>query len=248
MAAGKNKLLRFCRLYVGGYDLSGDSREIGTLKNSMGEVDLTGWGQDGNYIADMARAVGLTGYQALFNDLAGGSFSRLAAQSSQVLTLAIGGGAAPAVGDMAYLLPAVQMSSPVDFSNSVAVLSADFNLDASQVSANYGNPFGVVLLPLTALSNTTTGTAVDVGTGAAGWIAQLHVTVSSGGTWAFIIQYSATGVFGGEETTLGTFALTGSAVGAEFLSGTADVDGYVRFKATKTSGTCTVFCALARNQ
>jgi len=249
MATGKNKLLRFCRLYLGGYDLSGDSRTFGSLINEEDEADITGWSDTvENVLSQARRKYGVLGYQAMINDSAGGSHPRLyAPPATHVLTLAMGGGAAPAAGDMAYILPSVQLSAPISFAGGVGMVTSDFRYSAQSYSGNFRNPFGVVLMPLTALTATTSGTGVDLGTSAAGWAATLHITVSSGGAWSYIIQYSATGAFAGEETTAGTFSADGSAVTAEFLTDTDDLDGYVRLRAVRTSGTCTIFSALARN-
>ena len=60
MATGKNKLLRFCRAYFGGYDLSGDSRTFGALNNSVGEIEIGGaaglMGDDANCLARVILA------------------------------------------------------------------------------------------------------------------------------------------------------------------------------------------------
>ena len=98
MATGKNKLLRFCRAYFGGYDLSGDSRTFGALANSVGEIEIGGWSETAmNYVTDARRTIGLDGYQTIVNDTAGRSFARLKdAPQAHVITIALGGGAAPA--------------------------------------------------------------------------------------------------------------------------------------------------------
>lgn len=246
MALGKNKLLRFCRVYLGGYDVSGDTRTFNTLENSMSEVDFTGLGQDGNYLANQVRKLGVSGYQALMNDLAAGSASTLLNPAPQNLNLSvfIGGGAAPAVGDMAYLLPSIQMGATSDFSATAGVLSADFLPGTTNVA--HGNPFGRVHLPLTALTATDTGTNVNnaAATATGGALGILHVTVSSGGTWSFVIQQSADGST--NWTTLITFTLTGNAVTSEAVFVTGAVQQYTRTLFTRTSGTLTAACAMAR--
>ena len=65
MTAGKTHLMRWMRLYAGGYDLSGDARTFGTLLNNYVDVDLTGWSDAAkNYLAGGGRATGLQGFQA----------------------------------------------------------------------------------------------------------------------------------------------------------------------------------------
>jgi hypothetical protein len=108
-----------------------------------------------------------------------------------------------------------------------------------------GTPWGVVLHPETSLSATTNGTSIDNGAATTGgWHANLHTVASSGGTWAFTIEHSSDN---SNWSTLGTFTGDGSAIAAEYLT-SADgvtVNRYVRFVATRTSGTVTpvvVFC------
>lgn len=247
MTTGKNKLLRFARLYFGGYDLSGDTRTFDTLENSMKAVDLTGLSDEvENVIADLRRVLGVKGYKALLNDAAAGVHTILKdAPKSHVLSVFLGGGDAPAVGDMAYLLPALQMGDQSDFSEGIGALTADFMLDASQMSSLVDKPFGVVLLPKTDLTGTTTGTAVDNGAATTGGArANLHIFVSSGGTWEFKVQHSSDN---SSWADLMTFTITGNSVTSEMKTASGTINRYTRILATRTSGTCTVACALARN-
>lgn len=250
MTTGKNKLLRFCRLYFGGYDLSGDSRTFSSLVNTFEAVDVTGLSDDcENFLSDKRRKVGIKGYQALLNDTAGKSFAILSngnVPQALVTSVFIGGGAAPAAGDMAYLLPAVQLADTTEFSQMIGALSTDFELDAAQMSSLIDTPIGMVLLPKTDLTITANGSAVNgVAQSTAGGHANLHVFTSSGGTWAFTIEDSADGSSGW--ATIATFTANGSAVTAENKTISGTIKQYTRLVFTRTSGTCTVACAFARN-
>lgn len=244
----KDKLLRGTRLYFGGYDLSCDSRTIATLENSTAEVDTSGWCEThGNYLSDKLRQVGVFGYQAIANDTSGRSHARLkTAPNSGVLSVPIGtAGAVPAIGDMSYLLPAIQMGDPVSFDGGILVITADFRYEASQSDTNYDNPFGVVLHGATSLSDTTDASSVDNGASSAnGGYGIAHVTVSSGGTWALKIQDSANDA---DWSDLITFTITGDAVEAEGIGVAGTIDRYLRFQATRTSGSLTPFVTFARN-
>jgi len=249
--AGKNKILRWARMYVGGYDLSGDARHaLGSLDNSFEELEFTGWSEScRNYLSNGRRTVGIRGFQAALNDTAGRSIDVLTATPAVVaVTLAIGDGAAPVVADLAYLMPPVQVQDAASFDAGVGIVTADFPFDASQYDVDYDEPWGKVLMPLTSITETTNGTAVDFAVaGATGAVATLHVTATASGDYAFIIQDSATGAFGGEETTLMTFAANGSAVVSEMQTVTGEVLQYCRLQATRTAGTVSVFCAIAVN-
>ena len=82
---------------------------------------------------------------------------------------------------------------------------------------------------------------------AAGAVANLHVTATSSGDYAFTIEHSNTAAWGGEEATLMTFSADGSSVVSEQQTASGAVQQYIRFVATRTAGTVSVFCALALN-
>lgn len=245
---GKNKIQRWARIFVDGFNLSGDARTFGTLEASYDEVDLTGWANSiRNALAGMQLAAGLRGFTALSNDAASGAFTALiTAANGHELSVLFGGGTEPAAGDPAYLLGACKLSDAQSLDNAAFVTAADF---VPQANVTPLWPWGVVLHPETSISATTNGTSHDNGVATtAGWHAILHITSTSSGNYAFIIQQSTTGAFAGEETTLGTFSIDGSAVGSERLTGTTSAARYIRFKATRTAGTVTPICTFARHR
>lgn len=251
MAAGKNKLLRWTRIYVGGYNLSGDARTIGNLMAAYGAAEMTGW-SDGvkNYLPDYRLEVGISGFRALMNDTAlSGAYTVLkAAAQSLPVSVLLGSLAEPVAGDAAYLLAAAQLKSPMGWEGQAAAIGGDFVADATQIDANSVIPHADVFSPEASIAVTTNGTIIDNGAAStAGAHANLHLTASSGGTWVFTIKQSATGAFAGEETTLMTFTANGSAVTAEHKSVAGSVARYLRFVATRTSGSVTPVCVLARN-
>ena len=246
--AGKNKTLRWMRLFVGGYDLSGDARTFDRLENGFAEADLTGWSEGvRNFLAGDARATGVRGFQAILNDATTGALTLLkqTAPTNRVLSMLFGGGAEPAIADPAYLLGAVQMGDVAALDGLTPVLAADFLPEQGQFSDNSRNPFGVVLSPATSLSATTNQASVDHGASSAnGGHANLHITASSGGTWAFKIEHSTND---SAWSTLISFTLTGSALASERLTVSGTVNRYTRFVATRTGGTVTPVCAFARS-
>lgn len=248
--SGKDKVTRWTRLYLAGYDLSGDSRTFGSADNSYAEVDMTGWSEAvRNYLADGHLVTGLRGYQALMNDAAGRAYDRLKnANTTHNLSLCFGGGGEPATGDPAYHLPSIQMLTTANIDSSAAVLTADFLPNATQYTASAANPLGVVLQGPTALSATVTaGSANSVDNGAstaAGWSAILQVISTASGNFEFKIRHSA------DDTSyadLGTFTANGSAVTSELLTGTGTVNRYIALNAARTAGTVTVVVTFARN-
>ena len=248
--AGKNHLMRWMRLYAGGYDLSGDARTFDALLNNYEDVDLTGWGDAAkNYVAGGGRATGLQRFQALMNDTVARAFAVLKEPDQQIpVSILFGGAAEPTYADPAYLLGAVQMSAPMGWDGGAAALTADFMPDAREADTNSGNPWGVVLYPATSIAVTTSGTVVDnLAESTIGAHANLHITATASGIWSLLIQASTTGAFGGEETTLLTFTPNGSTVTAEHISVAGTIPRYTRFRAVRTSGTTTFLATLARN-
>lgn len=245
---GKNKVLRWARMFIGGFDLSGDARTFGEARNSLGEADMVGWSDAVHwFIPDGHRVVGISKWQAFLNDATAGAWTKLkqATATQRVLTLAFGSGAEPALGDAAYVLAGVQFADLHSLDGNAPVLNVDFDVDAGQYSAQAENPFANVLQAAVSLSATTTGTGLDAGAATtAGGHANLHVLVSSGGTWSLKVQHSSDNV---SFFDLITFAANGSAVTSEHGTASGTVNRYTRVLLTRTSGSLTVMISFARN-
>lgn len=248
--SGKDKILRWTRLFYGGYDLSGDARTIGSITNTIGRGNVHGWSESiVTYLSDGRREVGVTGFQAILNDATGRSFAQLRdpAVSSRLL-ICFGGGGEPTYGDPAFLLPSMLMSSPLSVDGNVWMINTDFEVDASQTTTNLDNPAGVTLRGATSLSASLTvssSTSFDFGAASAnGWSAVIQVLATSSGNFAMTIKHSTDD---SSFATLGTFTTTGGSIGSEFLSGSGTVNRYVGFDAQRTAGTITVAVGFARN-
>ncbi|MCB0246298.1 MAG: hypothetical protein KDI12_22980 [Anaerolineae bacterium] len=242
-ASGKDKLTKHVRMLVDGVDLSGDVRTFSNANDTLTEAPVWGLSDTAyNYLSSGERMIGITGYQALMNDTAvTGAHTLLSASgTTHLVTVLFGGGGVPAVPDPAYILPGVEMAVNVTINEKVATLTGDF-MPATASAA--GAPWGVTLANA-ALTATTEGASHDnAAATTAGWQASLHITVSSGGEWEYKVQHSTND---SDWDDLGTFTLDGSVIGSEHLSGTTEAYRYVRLLATRTSGTCTIASALAR--
>lgn len=242
-ASGKDKLTRYTRVFVGGVDLSGDVRTFSSLDDTFTEAAT--WGLSDsvyNYLSSGERMVGIQGYQALLNDTAvtGAHTVLSAGGSTHLVTVLFGGGGEPAVPDPAYLLPAVNLAVTISINEKMATLTGDM-MASSGDSA--GAPWGVTLAN-GALTATTEGASHDnAAATTGGWQASLHITVSSGGEWEYKIQHSTND---SDWDDLATFTLDGSVINSEHLSGATEAYRYVRLLATRTSGTCTIASAFAR--
>lgn len=243
--SGKDKITRYMRLFVGGIDLSGDSRTFGAAEDIFETADMMGWSHVQHFHLPNRREAKLTGYVAHMNDTATtGAFQVLkSSNNSDRLSLCFGGGGEPATGDPAFLMGAVQISDQSGVDSNAVVITADFLADAAQYDA-VSRPFGVVLQGATSLSATTTGTGVDNEVSSAnGARANLHITASSGGTWAIKVQDSTNDSAWADHIT---FSADGSAVTSEQGTSAGTVDRYTRSVLTRTSGTLTAVITIAR--
>src|SRR5258708_1357839 len=108
---GKNKVMRWARMFVGGYALSGDARIFGSLDNGMGDAAIMGRNDSVHWILrDGHRVVGIKGWQGFLNAAAAGAWAVLkqAAATAQIVTVAFGSGNEPALGDAVYMLVGTQ--------------------------------------------------------------------------------------------------------------------------------------------
>jgi len=251
--SGKDKVTRWARLYVGGYDLSGDLRTFGTLDNSYEAADLTGVSEAArNFAAADSRQVGVQGVQVLMNDTAStGAFTLLQdADAASLLTIAMGGGGEPAAGDPSYHIPTRQMMDMVTMDGSSGILQADFRQDQLQYDISFDSAFGAVLQgPSSISASITAGSSfsIDFGaqqSGVTGWSAVLHVLSTSSGDYAITVQDSADD---SAYSTIGTFAADASAITSELQTGTDTVERYVSINAVRTAGTITMMLTFVRN-
>lgn len=246
-ASGKDKILRYARIYVGGYDLSGDALTIGNLGNRFGEAPQMGWSESHyNFISSGIREdVSINGFRAIMNDATNRSADLLNGSPNQnPVSFLFGGGGEPAVPDPVFMMPGYQLSDRSSFDSNIGIIEADFKYDQAQYDAYSGNPLGVLLQPATSYSATQTNASHDNGGSTAnGWWAILQVLASSGGTWAFTLE---DGTDDSAWANLGTFSADGSTVTSEILSGSGTVDRYVRAVSTRTSGSVTAIITFAR--
>lgn len=243
---GKNKLMRYVRLYVDGYDLSGDSRTFASLDNQMAEVDMTGWDDKiYKFLPNYRPTLGLRGYRAFMNDTAASGAHTLfttPGSAAMQFIMAFGGNAEPAVNDPGYGLSAVQLGDNHSFDAEAAVLDVDLIPMAGEGSGDE-KAYGIMSMPKTILTSSTDGTSHDGGAQSTnGWMALLQV-FSTGGVWTIEMEDS---VNDGTFVNLGTFLSDGSAITGELLEGTGTVDQYTRLAASKTSGDLTVACLFIR--
>jgi len=243
--AGKIFLLKNTRLYINQYDMSGLSRTLDSLVKSFEKVDMTAWDYNVSRAMGNRCEVGIMGYGALLDIDTGKSLDALQENQDAHVSLLIGAGAAPAVGDLAYIVPGIQFGGLMSIeTGAVGFSGIDFIPEPGQAGAYYISPYGVVLEIATSRTATQTGSSVNnAAATTAGWSAMLHV-ISSGANWEIKIQHSANDT---DWADLTTFTADGSTALAEHKSAATTVNQYTRILSTRTSGNLTVVCVLARN-
>lgn len=243
---GKNKLVRYARILVDEFHISGDARTFSSCGVSVGEVDMTGWSNTiRQQLSDRRIDAGIMDFQAFFNDAADQSFDALQnTGGGHFVSVLFGGNAEPEAGDPTYFLAASQRDSTLLWDNQAGLLQATWRIDSSV--ANASNPLGNILHPITSISATTVGSTLDgLAATTNGWHANLHIpTVAVSGSWVLKVRHSTDDV---AYSDLGTFSADGSVVAAEHIGGSGTVNRYVRFEGTRTSGTLTPVVTFARN-
>ena len=239
---------KWCRLILDQLDLSGDSRQFGSLGVNYQESDITGY-SDGVHYYQLGQANHLlTGYQAVLSNTAlTGSHTELKDREEYIASFCIGVTKIPEIGSTAWLSSLEQISYDVQGGGSDAQLvSVEFE-KAMTDSDSWDMPWGTVLAPGTALTATTANAGVDnLVASTNGFVAHLHVTVSDGGTWAFDIETSSDDGDGDPYASVATFTADASVITAERIDVAGAVERYIRLNAVRTGGTCTVWCTLAR--
>lgn len=243
MATGKTNS-RWYRLVHGGVDLSGDARTVGSFGETYAETDVTGWSDGVINFTLGSPTCSIEGFQAVFNNTAvTGSHTLLSTLPDSYASMFIGIRAAPAVGDPAFSIPSQGNSYHVLGDAMIAYESKITQTGTLGVSGLFRG-FGVALATGASLAATTNGTSVNnLASSANGALGYLHITASSGGTWAIKIQDSPDDAAWAD---LITFTANGSAITAEQGSATGTVDQYTRAVFTRTSGTLSAWMTLIR--
>jgi hypothetical protein len=218
------------QVLVDGYELTGDSNNI-SVADGRDQLDVSSFGDAVHNFINGQRLITLD-HGGYLNPAAAGSHPVLKANAvSGIVSVLLGQNAAPVVGDPVYSLETLQTRySTLPEINKVVPFSAQF--------ANGGDlgGWGIALAVPVSFTNSIDGSAVNNGAASAnGGAAFLHVlTAAASDTYTIIVEGSATGAFGGEETTIATFSLDASALGSERVAVAGSIPQYTRWSAART--------------
>lgn len=154
---------KWLRVYVDGYDLSGDARAIGPLALTYDEADLTGLSNAiKGYLPGHAQVSAGTLNAVLDNTATTGIHEVLStAGGARTIMVAIGMRAEPAQGDPVFMGEFEQSGYGKETSGGVYV-NIPFESSSSRASViAYDNPFGVLLKAKAAVTAVNSSTGVD---------------------------------------------------------------------------------------
>lgn len=221
---------QFVQVFVGGYELTGDSNSL-TVNDKRELYDVSAYlDRTQNFIP--GRRVSSLDHKGFMNAAAAQSHPVLKGVAvNGVVSLLLGQNATPVVGDPTYSLLVEQgkYSALPEIAKAIP-FTAQF--------ANRGDVggWGRALAVPVSFTNSTNGASVDNGASSSkGGAAFLHILqAAASDTYAILVEGSATGAFGGEQTTIATFTLNASSLGSERIAVTGTVPRYLRWKATRT--------------
>ena len=216
------------QVLVGGYDITGDSNRV-SINDSRDLFDVTAFGDEAHKFISGQRMMAVQ-HAGFMNSGEAGSHPVLqGADVDGLFSVYVGENAEPAVGDPVFSLLTQQgRYGTLPQVNQMIPFQAVF--------ANRGEYGGLG----TALTNprhvigSSTGSAVDNGIASdGGGLACLHVlSPADSDAYAFSNEGSSSGAFAGEESTLATFTLDGTAIGSQQVTIDGTIPRYARWVAT----------------
>ena len=216
------------QVLVDGYELTGDSNRI-SINDSRDLFDITAFGDAAHKFSPGQRMMALQ-HAGFMNSADAGSHPVLqGAAVDGLFSLYLGENAAPTVGDPVFSLLARQgRYGALPRVNQMIPFRAGFT------NRGEGGGWGVALASPTDVAGSASGTVVDNGVASKwGGVACLHVlSGADSNAYTIMVEGSGSGAFSGEESTLATFTLNGSAIGSEQIKIAGTIPRFVRWKAT----------------
>jgi hypothetical protein len=221
-----------CRLIVDTADISGVSRQVGSLGNEHNTTDVTGYSNAVHYVTVGQGNHLLTGYQAAFSNLAtAGSHTELKDLEEYIVSWAFGVKAPPEIGSSAWL------SSMEQISYNVSNTLIDVDFAKAITDYDHINPWGVVLEAGTSRTESADLVGVDnIVATTNGIVAHLHVVAWAGTTWTFDIEGSSDDGDGDAYASIATFDAIGDSLEVERIDVAGAVERYLRLAIVRTGG------------
>lgn len=238
MATGRTHS-RWDRIFVGGYDLSGQARKVGPLSLEYDAANLTALADPVLGYLPNTAAVNVGAINSVFSNTATTGIHALLSTAGvkRVVTVARGIRAVPALGDPAFAGEFTQGEYSIADDGGGMVVNLPFQGWADDAaSLLFASPWGAVLFANTArtAANSSTGYDRGVVSTAGGGFLVYHVTASSGAghTATIKVQDSDTNVDANFDdlsgATTGVITVTAGVSGLVAISPTATVRQFIR--------------------
>lgn len=247
MATGRT-VLKWSKVYVDGYDLTGYSKTFGPLTWSFEEADATTLGDAvKNAMPNIATINVGTINSVLDNTANVASHARLNSQGTRTILLPIGIRADPAQGDPAFMGVFMQKEHMTEAASGSAVaISAPFTGWAGEAATLlYSKPWGYLLHAKGAETAVNTAIGIDDnGASSARGGYMVYQLFSSNGTVTLKVQDAATNTnpsFADLVTSGSLDASTTPASGLVALSTTATVRQFLRWQLVFGTATTATF-------
>lgn len=238
---------KWTRVYIDGYDLSGDSRAIGPLGWTFDESDMTCFSHAVKGVLPGHGTLGLGTYNGVFNSTETTGIHAVMGTAGVMRTIMVAQGmrAEPAIGDPVYMGEFEQVDYQVDPAG--VYVSMGFNNSSARASSfAYDNPWGVLLHAKAAATaaNSTTGEGIDTAGGATAFGGYLTYMVFAGdGTATISVDDSAddSSYSALSGATSGEIDCSSVQFGRIALGRTATVRQYLRWQISLNSATTVTF-------
>ena len=233
------------RLILDEFNLSGDSRQVGSFGVTFDTNDLTGY-SDGVHYFQLGHANHiLSGYQAVLSDTATTGVHEVlgaAAREDYIASYCIGVRAAPEIGSSAWLSTMEQVSYNTQGGSGGVLIDVEF--EKSRIDADHINPWGFVLENGTSRSVSADLDGVDnIVATTNGRVAHLHIVAETGATtWTIEIEDSDDDAAGDPYANVVTFVSTGGALASERIDHAGAIKRWLRVKLTRAVAVGTVTC------
>jgi len=216
---------KWARIWVDGYSLETKISNVGPLANTFDEIEVSGYNQDKNYLAGQGDgSIIVDGYLDQTDNSTHEAFSTIASgDNSQIVTVALGNNALPAIGDPTASMHCQQFNYTSTTLRSGAIaFNAAMKAGPDLPILEWG-----VLLADTSITADGSSTSVDgAAATTAGGSAYLHITgLSAGDTIVVTIEDSAND---STWATIGTFTIDGSAINGQRIAIAGTIRRYVR--------------------
>ena len=250
MTVGRT-LIKWTRVYLDGYDISGYTRSIGPLTWTFPQVDVT-------VISDVLHGflpgqpdIRLGNYSGIFAKAASGDIVTLGSAGATTgphdISVAVGIQAAPAAGDPVFCgtFHADDFTSAIDKAGGVTVAMKFGPWDVSANSLLYANPWGRLQHAYGAETAVNSAIGMDWGAGTAlGGYAAFHL-MSSDNAVTLAVQHSTTTNVNGSFSNLVTSGSLNASVTPQHalvaLAKGTTVGQYTRWNISLGSATTATF-------